>query len=83
MDAANVIALVVSVLALLAAAWSAVESWRLRQIEKGRDERQDLHGDGFDAAAGGGARSAWLKSHRASSFPAGRPLVIPRRRAEA
>ena len=42
MDAANVIALVVSVLALLAAAWSAVESWRLRQIEKGRDERQDL-----------------------------------------
>lgn len=41
MDVSNVIALVISVLALVAAAWSAVESWRLRQIEKRRDERQD------------------------------------------
>lgn len=42
MDPLNVLTLIISVLALLAAGWSAFESWRLGRIERARDHREAL-----------------------------------------
>lgn len=42
MDSATTITLVISVFAFLAAAWSAVESWRLGRVERERDRRDEL-----------------------------------------